>query len=76
MGKISFFFGTVSFNPWAILATMIHIGALQRIQGKWIYKPILNKNLPLACMESKFEVLGVTWKLVKYMVWCPKKIKN
>jgi hypothetical protein len=33
-GQNKLFFGTISFNPWAILATMIHIGAPQRIQGK------------------------------------------
>jgi hypothetical protein len=28
MGKINFFFGTLPFSPWEILATWLHIGAL------------------------------------------------
>jgi hypothetical protein len=34
MGKTKFFFSTLSFSPWAILATWMHVGAPQKIQEK------------------------------------------
>jgi hypothetical protein len=34
MGKTNFLFSTLPFNPWAVLATWLHIGALQKIQEK------------------------------------------
>ena len=35
--------------------------------------PILNKTSPLAHMESELDVLGVPWKLVKYIVYSSKR---
>jgi hypothetical protein len=35
---------------------------------------VFNKNLPRAHTESKFDVVGVYGKLVKYVVHCPKEI--
>jgi hypothetical protein len=32
MGKTNFFFGTLPFNPWAILAMWLHIGSPHKIQ--------------------------------------------
>ena len=34
IGKTKFFFGTLPFNPWAVLATWLHVGALQKIHEK------------------------------------------
>jgi hypothetical protein len=34
MDKINFFFGTLPFIPWAVLAMWLHIGAPQKIHGK------------------------------------------
>jgi hypothetical protein len=34
MGKTNFFFSTLPFNPWAVLATWLHVGAPQKIQEK------------------------------------------
>jgi hypothetical protein len=34
MGKNNFFFSTLPFNPWAVLATWLHVGALQKIEEK------------------------------------------
>jgi hypothetical protein len=31
MGKTNFFLSTLSFSPWAILATWLHVGAPQKI---------------------------------------------
>jgi hypothetical protein len=31
MGKTNFFLSTLPFNPWAILATWLHVGAPQKI---------------------------------------------
>jgi hypothetical protein len=31
MGKTNFFFSTLPFSPWAVLATWLHVGALQKI---------------------------------------------
>jgi hypothetical protein len=34
IGKTIFFFGTMPFSPWAVLATWLHIGAPQKLQEK------------------------------------------
>jgi hypothetical protein len=34
MGKTNYFLSTMSFNPWAVLATWLHVGAPQKIQEK------------------------------------------
>jgi hypothetical protein len=39
MGKPKFFIITISFNPWVVLATWLHVGAPQEIQEKIIYNP-------------------------------------
>jgi hypothetical protein len=32
MGKKKFFFSTLPFSPWAILATLLHVGTPQKVQ--------------------------------------------
>jgi hypothetical protein len=34
MGKTNFFLSTLPFSPWALLATWLHEGALQKMQEK------------------------------------------
>jgi hypothetical protein len=34
MDKTNFFLSSLPFNPWAILATWLHVGALQKIHEK------------------------------------------
>jgi hypothetical protein len=34
MGKTNFFFSTLPFSPWAVLATWLYEGAPQKIQKK------------------------------------------
>jgi hypothetical protein len=34
MDKANFFLSTLSINPWAVLATWLHVGAPQKIQEK------------------------------------------
>jgi hypothetical protein len=34
MGKTNFFLSTMPFNPWAVSATWLHVGAPQKIQEK------------------------------------------
>jgi hypothetical protein len=34
MGKTNFYLSTLSFNPWAVLATWLDVGAPIRIQEK------------------------------------------
>jgi hypothetical protein len=34
MGKTNFFFSTMSFIPWAVLATWLHVGAPKKLQEK------------------------------------------
>jgi hypothetical protein len=55
-------------SPWAILAMWLHIRAPQKIQENTNLQPILNKNSLWAHMELEFDVLGVTQKLVKYII--------
>jgi hypothetical protein len=33
-GQTIYFLSTLPFSPWAILATWLHVGALQKIQEK------------------------------------------
>jgi hypothetical protein len=39
MGKTNFFYGTLPFSPWAILATRLYVGFPQKIQENWTYNP-------------------------------------
>jgi hypothetical protein len=39
MDKTNFFFSTLSFNPWAVLATWLYIGAPQKMEEKLTYNP-------------------------------------
>jgi hypothetical protein len=66
MYKASFFFGTMSFNSWALLVTWLHIGAPQKIHETMDLQPILNNNLPCAHTKLEFDMLDVTRKLVKF----------
>jgi hypothetical protein len=34
MGKTNHFLSTLPFSPWAVSATSLHVGALQKIQEK------------------------------------------
>jgi hypothetical protein len=34
MGKTNHILSTLLFSPWAVLATLLHVGALQKIQEK------------------------------------------
>jgi hypothetical protein len=34
MGKKNFFFSTLLFNPWTVLAAWLHVGAPQKIHEK------------------------------------------
>jgi hypothetical protein len=68
MGKTNFFLSTLPFSLWAVLATWLHVGALQKNIEKMNLLPVLNKTLPRAYTESKLVVLGVPGKLVKYVV--------
>jgi hypothetical protein len=59
MGKTNIFWGV----------TWLHVGTPQE------FTTHLNKNSPLAHMESKLDLLGVAGKLVKYAIQL-SKIKN
>jgi hypothetical protein len=65
-GQNKFFFSTLPFNPWAILATWLHVGAPHKI-------PAFNKTSPRAHTELELDVLGVRGKLVKYVVRSSKR---
>jgi hypothetical protein len=73
MGKTIFFFSTLPFNPWAVLATWLHVGAPQKIQEEMNLKPVLNKTSPQAHTELELDILGVPRKLVKYVVQLSKR---
>jgi hypothetical protein len=71
-GQKNFFLSTMSFSPWVDSATFSYRSSSKNI-GKMDLKSILNKTSPWAHMESKFDVLGVPGKLVKYIVHLSKK---
>ena len=68
MGKKNFFFGPLPFNPLAILATWLHVGAPQKIIGKKNLQPILNKNAPHYHLELEFDMFVIAKRLVKYVI--------
>jgi hypothetical protein len=41
--------------------------------GKMSLKPVFNKKIPRAPMELEFDMLGVSRKLVKYVVHSSKR---
>ena len=61
MDKTNFFLSTLPFNHM-----LSHRSSLENTR-KMNLKPILNKTSPRAHRESKFDVLGVCGKLVKYV---------
>jgi hypothetical protein len=67
MDKTKFFFSSLSFSPWAVLATWLHIRALQKIYEMNL-KLILNKNSPCTHMKLEFDMLDVAKKFVEYIV--------
>jgi hypothetical protein len=65
MGKTNFFLSTLSFSPWAVLATC---RSSSKNTGKINLISILNKTSPQAHTELELDMLGVHGKLVKYVV--------
>ena len=63
MGKTNFYFSTLPFSPWVVLATWLHVRTPVRIQEMNL-QPILNKNSPQAHMVLEFDMLGVVKSLV------------
>jgi hypothetical protein len=50
MDKINFFFSTMPFSPWAVLATWLHVGAPHKIR-RMNLKLVLNKTSLHAYLE-------------------------
>jgi hypothetical protein len=69
MRKTNFLFSILPFNPRALLATWLHVGAFQKIN----LQPILNKYSPWAYTKSEFDVHGIVKKLVKYLILSSKR---
>jgi hypothetical protein len=74
MGKRNLFFWDPTLQP---LGNFSHVATYRNFSKntrKLNIHPTLNKNSPWAHIESKFDMLGVARKLVKYVV-CSSKIK-
>jgi hypothetical protein len=52
----------------------LQVGAPLKNIGKMNLKPVLNKTSPLTHTELEFNMLGISKKLVKYVVHLFKKI--
>jgi hypothetical protein len=74
MDKTNFFFGTLPYNLWAVLAVATYRSSSKNI-GKINLQRILNKNSPWAHMESEFDVFDIAKKFVKYVVHLSKRKK-
>jgi hypothetical protein len=72
MGNTNFFFSAMP-CPWVVLATWLHVGALQENTGKLNLILVLNKTLPRAHMELELDVLGIPIELVKFVVHLSKR---
>jgi hypothetical protein len=53
--KTSLFFGTLSLGLWAILATWLHLGTLQKLN----LQLVVNIELLPTYTELEFDVLGL-----------------
>jgi hypothetical protein len=71
IGKTNFFFSTLPFNPWAVSATWLHVGAPQKMN----LIPVFNKNSPRTHTELELDVLGVHRNMVKHIVHLSKRKK-
>jgi hypothetical protein len=67
MGKTNFFFSTLPFSPWSILASK-NTGKLNSIL-------VLNKTSIQVHTKLNFDMLGVHKKLMKYVVHSSKRKK-
>jgi hypothetical protein len=63
----------MSFSPWAILTTWLHVGGPQENTRKMNSIPVLNKASPWAHMELESDMLDVPRKFVKYVIHLSKK---
>jgi hypothetical protein len=80
MDKTNFFLSTLPFGPWAV-SSFNHMATCRSSSensGKMNLKPVLNKTSPRAHMELELDVLGVSGKLLHYVVYSSKrkKLKN
>jgi hypothetical protein len=73
-GKTNFFFGALHFSPWGNFSHMVAYRSSSKNIGKMNLQSILNKNSPWTHLESKFDVLNVAKKLLKYVVHLFKRI--
>jgi hypothetical protein len=76
IGKTNYFLKTLPFNPWAVSATWVHVGAPYKMHEKMSLILVFNKNSPQAHIESELGVLGIHGKLVKYVVHSSKGKKK
>jgi hypothetical protein len=70
MDKKNFFLSTLPFSPWAVCRSS------SKNTKRESLIPVFNKNSPRAHTESELGVLGVHWKLVKYVVHSSKRRKE
>jgi hypothetical protein len=60
------------FNPWAVLATWLHVGAPQKYRKNDLNTHFQQK-FAWTHTESELDMLGVHEKLVKYVVHSSKR---
>jgi hypothetical protein len=64
--KTNLFFGTLSYNPWAILATWLHLAL--KITKNLNSQTVLNIELFPTYTKSKLNMFGIVGELVNYAV--------
>jgi hypothetical protein len=72
-GQNKLLFYTMPLSFWTVLATWLHITSPQKIQEERIYNPFWIKIHHMLIQISKFGVLGIAKKLVKYLVQSSKR---
>jgi hypothetical protein len=65
MNKTNLFFGTLSRSSFAMLATWLHVGTLQKMYKKLNIQLVSNIELFMIDTESELGVLDITIELVK-----------
>jgi hypothetical protein len=72
MDKTNFFFSTLSFSPWAILATWLHVGAPQTVQ-----EDELNTHFQQNFTTGSYGVgIGRAWYSQKACEICSSSIQK
>jgi hypothetical protein len=71
-GQNNFFFGTLPFIPWAVLAMWLHLELLKKYR-KIELTTHFEQKFTIGLYGVKFDMFGIVGKLVKYVFHLSKR---